>query len=106
MAQPFFSSISCASIHQPSRIERFKPPFAATFMLDVVVLDEEHLAQELVAARELDDALQDLLAVLVLRVRLAGEDEAHRAVLLLEDGLEARAVAEQELRALVRRETP
>jgi hypothetical protein len=73
---------------------------------DVVVLDEEDLADELARARDRHDLLEDLLPVAVVGVRLAGEDDAHRALLVGQDVREPRQVAQEQLGALVGRETP
>src|SRR5262249_7105770 len=74
--------------------------------VEVVVLEEEHAADERLRAASLRDALQDLETVLVVRMRLAAEDDPHRTVAVVEESREPVHVAEEEHRALVGREAP
>ena len=102
MAKPFMPSY--ASAHQPSSTEQLSAPFkkrllargAAGFLgpsrvvepdvdtlhqvprhVHVVVFDEHDAMGKLGPAAHLDDVLDQLLAELVFRVSLAGEDELH-----------------------------
>ena len=109
-----------ASAHQPSSTLTFSAPLAAAFMplvplassgrrgvlshtstprhhrardAHVVVLDEDDVAAQLGVAARVDDRADQLLAALVLRVRLAREDELHRALAVAEEALHALDVA-------------
>jgi hypothetical protein len=70
----------------------------------VVVLEERHPALEFRVAGELVDALEDFLAGVVGRVRLAGEDDLHRAPRIHQQPPEPLEVAEDQVSPLVGRE--
>ena len=69
--------------------------------VDVVVLDEDELVGEVGVAHHLGDLLEDALAGLVMRMGLAGEEELHRALGVVDHGGEALDVVEQQVGALV-----
>ena len=69
--------------------------------LHVVVFDEDHLARELRRAGQAVDLLDERLARLVGRVRLAGEDELHGPPGLGHQVVEARQVAHKQRGPLV-----
>ena len=71
---------------------------------DVVVLEDEHATPELGAARPAEDVLDDALAGPVRGVRLAGEDDLHRPLLVPQEPREPVEVGEQQGRPLVGRE--
>src|SRR5690606_26613158 len=72
----------------------------------VVVLDEVNAASEALVVGQPVDAGDQLLALVVGRMGLAGEHELHRSLEVREDRAEAIRVAEDERRALVGGETP
>ena len=69
--------------------------------VDVVVLDEDELVAELRVAHHLGDLLQDALAGLVVRMGLAGEEELHGALGIVDHGGEALHVGKHQIGALV-----
>ena len=69
-----------------------------------VVLQERDPARELRPARELEDPLQEALALLVGRVGLAGEDELDRPERVRQDPAEPLGIGEDQVRPLVGRE--
>ena len=69
--------------------------------VDVVVLDEDELVGELGVAHHLGDLLQHTLAGLVVRVGLAGKEELHRTLGVVDHGGEPLDVGEQQVGALV-----
>ena len=69
--------------------------------VQVVVVDERDAAAEQRIERASVDALQMMLADVVGRVRLAGEDDLHRPARGVEDPREPFGVVEHELRPLV-----
>ena len=71
---------------------------------DIITRDEDDAAQETVLLGDLDDLFDEVLAHAVGRVRLAGEDELHRALGVVDDGVELVEVAEQQRGTLVGRE--
>ncbi len=77
----------------------------AARQLHVVVLQEENLAHELRHGRHLDDALDEVLARLVVGMGLAGEDELHGTLLVVDDGSQTVEVREEQIGALVSGET-
>ena len=72
----------------------------------VVVFDEDDAILELRHAGELIHLLDELFAGLILRMRLAGEDELHRALRVFEQLLQTLRIGEEQGRTLVSRETP
>ena len=70
----------------------------------VVVLEEEDLALEALLACQLEDALDELLADAVVRVGLAGEDDAHGLGRIGEQLGQPGRILEEERGALVGRE--
>ena len=73
---------------------------------DVVVLEDEHATPELGAARPAEDVLDDALPGSVRGVRLAGEDDLHRPLLVPQDPREPVEVGEHQRGPLVGREAP
>ena len=69
--------------------------------VDVVVLDEDELVAELGVAHHARDLLQDSLSRLVVRMRLAGEQELHRALGIVDHRGQALDVGEDQVGALV-----
>ena len=69
--------------------------------MQVVVVDERDAAAEQRIERALVDALQMMLADVVGRVRLAREDDLHRAARGVEDAREPLGIVEDQLGALV-----
>ena len=69
--------------------------------VDVVVFEEDHAAAELGPAADVDDLGDQLLAAVVARMRLAGEDELHGPILVVDDRGQAFEVAEDQRAALV-----
>src|SRR5262249_45760568 len=67
----------------------------------VVVLEENDAASKLGPAGVLDQLGDQLLAPLVLRVRLTGEHKLNRPVLVVQDCVQSLEVAEDERAALV-----
>ena len=72
----------------------------------VIVFDEDDLAAELGAAGKLGDALQDLLARLVLGMCFAGEDELHRMLRVVDKLRNLFDVTEDQVGPLVSRKAP
>jgi len=72
----------------------------------VVVLQEDETPAHSLLAAEVDELLDELLPLVVARVRLPGEDELDRAFLVQEQPLQPLGVAQQECRALVGGEAP
>ena len=72
----------------------------------VVVLEHDHAAAEAGAVGVTIDALCKSLTLDVTRVRLAGEDELHRALRVIQDRRQTLRVTEDQRGTLVRRETP
>jgi len=54
--------------------------------VDVVVFDEDELIEELVCRASIGNLLENLLAGLIARVRLAGEDKLDRAAGIVHHG--------------------
>src|SRR5579863_2234807 len=73
---------------------------------DIVVFQEDDFATESIAAREAIDLFDQRFAWSVGRMRLAREDDLHRALRVIDDTLESFQVAENEGCAFIRRETP
>src|SRR5262249_17288305 len=69
--------------------------------VDVVILDEYDAAAKFGTPANLDDLGDQLLAAVVARMGLAGEDDLHRAVLVVDDGGQALQVAKEQVAALV-----
>ena len=69
--------------------------------LHVVVFHEDHVLPQVRIARKLHDLADEALARLVLGMRLAGDDDLHRHVLVQQDALQPLHVAEQQRGALV-----
>ena len=74
--------------------------------VDVVVLDEHHLAGEARVARQPRDLLQHLLARAVVRMRLAGEDELDRHLRVVDERGDRFEVLQDQVGALVGGEAP
>ena len=72
--------------------------------VDVVVLEEQHLAGEARVAHQLRDLLQHPLAGMIVRMRLAGEDELHRHPRVVDERRHGVDVLQHQRRALVGRE--
>ena len=69
--------------------------------VDVVILHEDEFVAELGVAHHLGDLLEDALARLVVGMGLAGEEELHGALGIVDHGGEALHVGEQQVGALV-----
>ncbi len=72
--------------------------------VDVVVLQQHDLAGELRLARVLVDLADQFLRGRIVGMRLAGEDDLHRARWVAQDARKAVGIAEEQRRALIRRE--
>ena len=72
--------------------------------IDVVVLDEDELVAELRIAHEFGDLLQHALAGLIERMRLAGEDELHGAIGIVDHRGQPLDIGQDQIRPLVGRE--
>ena len=72
----------------------------------IVILDEDDPVRQVVVARVLVDFLDDPLAALVLGVRLAGEDELHGPLRIVDELEQPVGLGEKEAAALVGREAP
>ena len=109
MAKPFRPSY--ASAHQPSRTERFRPPFRTTFWplfsslkrpsgivqpnidalhemtsdVDIVVFYKDELVGKSLVTHQFSNLLQHPLARFIARVRLAGKYELHRTFRVVHD---------------------
>ena len=92
-----------AGLERPAR--RVQPHVAAAVHRpgdrDVVVGEEHEPVSHVGGASELLDALDQLLAGRVCRVGLAGEDELHGTLAVVQQGAEAIGVGEQQRRPLV-----
>ena len=69
--------------------------------VDVVVLDEDELVGEVGVAHHLGDLLQHALAGLVVRMGLAGKEELHGALGIVDHGGQPLDVGQQQVGALV-----
>ncbi len=132
VARPAPASCQTSS-HQPSRVLRFSapltpglhaadaaclegPPRGVEPQVDalcedsvgrqVEVLDEDKSMAEATLLGEVRDGLEELLAVLVPRVGLAGEHDLHGSLRVRQQSLEPVRVAEEQRRALVGDEAP
>src|ERR1019366_7112097 len=56
--------------------------------LHVVVFDEDHVLPQIPVARKLHDIADEILAFVIARVRLAGDHDLHRHILVAEDALD------------------
>ncbi len=74
--------------------------------MEIVVVDEGDAAAERGVDRPPVNLLQVVLAGLVGRVGLAGEDDLHRAARRVQDRLQALGIVEDQLRALVAGKAP
>ena len=74
--------------------------------INIVVFQENNLPPESVTAREAVDLLDQRFARPIGRVRLARENDLHRAPGIVHDAVQAFRVAEDERRPFVCRETP
>src|SRR5207248_2330448 len=72
--------------------------------VDVVVLDEYQAAAELRIAGLNQDVLDELLAALVARMGLSGEDDLDWPIAVVEQANQTRDVAKEQCRSLVGRE--
>ena len=69
--------------------------------MDIVILDEDQFALHLAILAEVNDLLDELLALVVARMRLAGEDELQRTLLVMRQLHDVLELLEDERRALV-----
>ncbi len=53
--------------------------------MDVVILNEHQIAREFTVLAQMDDLLDETLALVVTRMRLAGEDELDGPVLVMRE---------------------
>ncbi len=67
----------------------------------VVVFDEDDVLPEVGIARELHDLADEGFARLIFRMRLAGDDDLHRALAIAENFLQALHIAEQQRGAFI-----
>ena len=74
--------------------------------MDVVVLQEHQMTLELAVVREVDDLLDEALALVVPWMRLAGEDELHGAACVAYKAGDVLELVEDQRSSLVGGETP
>ena len=94
-------------VGSPRRVEpHVGPGVKAAAYGDVVVLDERHAPTNLRTPGELHDLLDELLALVVGGVRLAGEHQLHGPLRGQQQRLEAFGLRQEQRRPLVGGEAP
>ncbi len=69
--------------------------------MDVVVLDEHEIARKFAVLAQVNDLLDEAFAVVVARMRLAGEDELDGALLVVRELHDVLELLENQRRAFV-----
>jgi hypothetical protein len=72
----------------------------------VVAFQEDQAAAEFGAAAERDDLLDQFFAGVIARVSLSGEDNLHGTARIVQNPRQAFGIAQQQVRAFVRRKSP